>query len=228
MYEAPRNFAIQLLSRLREQEEIQDEFASALEECFRRYDTGPFENRFIVGSVVEQVLGATARALGVECDNAGARRQGYDLELYPGMGLSVKYTSSTSRTATIRITNSQGATGAWTNGTLFVLPSFGVGYADEELVPGATLVAGDGKSIDVALRPLLQLWGVQIEEPHRRLPEWLSRIPNPPPRPDFFVSMDVPGRAEVKSPRLAGDPIALDILQSGRSPTLVQYFRWSV
>jgi hypothetical protein len=223
-----REFARDFLGRLSATAPIQEEFVSAIEECFHRYDTGPYENRFVVGSVVEQLLGAAARALGCECENAGAHRQGYDLELRPGLGLSVKYSSASGRTATVRLTNSQGAVGQWTHGTFFVLPEVGIGYADSDLVPGCTITAGDGKSIDIPIRPLLQLWAVERPEPDRPLPDWLAAIPKPEPRPDFFVPMNLPGRSAVKSPRLAGDPIALDILQSGRTPSLLSNFRWSV
>ena len=67
-----------------------------------------------------------------------------------------------------------------------------------------------------------------MREPANPLPDWLQAIPVPEPRPEYFVALDVPARATVRAPRLAGDPIALDILQSGRSQTLLQHFRWSV
>jgi hypothetical protein len=161
-------------------------------------------------------------------DNAGAHRQAYDLEISPNYGLSVKYSSSIGRSARIRLTNSQGAVGVWATGTIFVLAGVGIGYADAGLVPGATVHAGDLKSLDVAVQPLLQLWDRPLAVTMGPAPAWLSSIPTPAPRPDLFVPIPVPARAKVRSPRLAGDPIALDILQSGRSQTLLKHFKWSI
>lgn len=227
-YEEAREFAGEFLGALNGNAAIQAELLAAITECFHRYDTGAYENRFIVGAVVEQLLGATGRALGFDVENAGAHRQAYDLEIRSGYGLSVKYSSSVGRSARVRLTNSQGAVGVWTTGTIFVLAGVGIGYADAGLVPGATMHSGDSKSLDVAVRPLLQLWDRPLPASRAPLPDWLARIPTPVPRPEFFVPIPVPTRAAVRSPRLAGDPIALDILQSGQSPTLLTHFKWSV
>ncbi|WP_127125128.1 hypothetical protein [Georgenia sp. SYP-B2076] len=223
-----RTFAREFFAALKSNSSIQAELTAAIQECFRRYDTGPFENRFIVGAVVEQILGATARSLGFDVENSGARRQAYDLELSPGYGISIKYTSSVGRSARVRLTNSQGAVGEWNTGTIFVLAGIGIGYADVYLTPGATIPAGDEKSLDVALRPLLHFWGVEPIKSKAPEPEWLAVVPNTEPRMGYFLPIAVPARATVRSPRLAGDPIALDILQSGRSQTLLAHFKWSI
>ena len=178
-YEKARGFAAQFLTALNNDSAMQDELLAAITECFHRYDTGAYENRFIVGAVVEQLLGATARALGFEVENAGAHRQAYDLEIGPNYGLSVKYSSSTGRSARVRITNSQGAVGVWTTGTIFVLAGVGIGYADAGLVPGATVHAGDMKSLDVAVQPLLQLWQRPLAVTKGPAPTWLSGSTQP-------------------------------------------------
>lgn len=227
-YEKAREFAGEFLTALNDNDDIQAELLAAVSECFHRYDTGAYENRFIVGAVVEQLLGATARALGFKVENAGARRQAYDLEISVNYGLSVKYSSSVGRSARVRLTNSQGAVGVWTTGTIFVLAGVGIGYADAGLVPGATMHGGDSKSLDVAVQPLLQLWERPLPVSRGAPPTWLEAIPVPTPRPDLFVPIPVPKRAALRSPRLAGDPIALDILQSGQSQTLLANFKWSI
>jgi len=227
-YREARGFAEEFFAALHGSATIAGEVEAAIEECVRRYDTGPYENRFIVGAVVEQIIGAAARSFGLEVKNAGARRQAYDLELRPGLGLSVKYTSVTGRSGVIRLTNSQGAVGVWDTGTIFVVAGVGVGYADDELLPGCTKTSGDGRSLDVSLERIRQLWGLESTAGRGPAPMWLSAMPVPHPVAGYFAPLEVPLRATVKAPRLAGDPIALDILQSGLSPNLLANFQWSV
>lgn len=226
---AARTFAKDFFAALAGDLPLQGEVIAAMDECMRRYDTGPYENRFGVGGTFEQILGATARALGFHVENAGAHRQRYDLELSPGYGLSVKAAfGSYTRSTRIRITNSQGATGVWDTGTLFVYTDMGIGYADALLAPGITKQSGDQKSLDVAFLPLLHLWGVQPRQQRGSAPGWLTAMPLPPHLPGYFISMPVPNRLPQPSPRLISDPIALDLLSSGRSPRLLRNFKWSV
>ena len=228
-YTQAREFARDFVAALKQDTPLQQEVIAAMEECLRRYDTGPFENRFGVGGVFEQVLGAAARSLGFTIENAGARRQTYDLELQPGYGLSVKAQfGSYTRSSTIRLTNSQGAAGVWDTGTFFIYSGIGIGYADSLLAPGATKRAGDGKSLDVALVPLLHLWGVTPRVQKGSPPAWLSAMPRPTHAPGYFLGMPVPNRSAQPSPRLISDPIALDLMSSGRSPRLLNHFKWAV
>lgn len=227
-YRRSSAFAYDFFAALGSDPTIQAELTAAIDECFRRYDTGPFENRFIVGSVVEQILGATARALGFQVENAGAHRQAYDLELAPGYGLSVKYTSDDGRAAKVRLTNSQGAVGVWNTGTIFVMAGVGIGYADAGMAPGITIAGGDGRSLDISLERVKALWNIPATQARGPAPEWLASMPIPTAVPGYFLPVSVPARAVVRAPRLAGDPIAMDILQSGRSQTLLHHFKWSV
>lgn len=229
MFNEEREFAKRFFCALNGALDLQQEILAAIDETLRRYDTGPWENRFGVGGVIEQVLGSAARSLGFDVLNVGAHLQKFDLELPNGLGLSVKAQfGQYSRSSKVRLTNSQGATGSWDTGTLFVLTGVGIGYADAGLVPDATLHAGDGKSLDVAVIPLLHLWGVTPRRQNGRPPEWLTQLRMPDPEPGYFIGLPIPDRAQVTAPRLMSDPIALDILQSGRSPRLLSDFRWSV
>jgi len=229
MFNEEREFARGFFSALERHPDIQSEILAAVDETLRRYDTGPWENRFGVGGVIEQVLGSAARALGFQVSNVGAHLQKYDLELPTGTGLSVKAQfGKYSRSSRVRLTNSQGAAGSWDTGTLFVLTDVGIGYADADLAPGATLHAGDGKSLDVAIIPLLHLWGITPRSQNGKPPTWLSQLELPHPAPGYFIQLPIPDRAQVTAPRLMSDPIALDILQSGRSPRLLSDFQWSV
>jgi len=229
VFEVERSFASDYFTALSFERDLQQEIVAAIDETLRRYDTGPFENRFGVGGVIEQVLGSSARAMGFDVKNVGAHRQKFDLELSNGTGVSVKAQFGRySRSSRVRLTNSQGAEGTWDTGTLFVLTGLGIGYADRGLAPDATLHAGDDKSLDVAVIPLLHLWGVTPRSQKGKPPQWLRELTMPEHVPGFFVPLPIPDRATVTAPRLISDPIALDILQSGRSPRLLSDFRWSV
>jgi len=228
MFFDEREFAKDFFSSLSLETDLQHEIVAAIDETLRRYDTGPWENRFGVGGVIEQILGSTARELGFKVSNVGAHLQKCDLELESGTGLSVKAQfGQYSRSSRIRLTNSQGATGNWDTGTLFVLTGVGIGYADSGLVPAATVTAGDGKSLDLAVIPLLHLWGIRPREQRGKEPEWLAELSMPDPAPGYFLELPIPDRATVTAPRLMSDPIALDILQSGKSPRLLKAFQWS-
>lgn len=229
MFEVERDFAKAFFSSLSLERDLQKEIVAAIDETLRRYDTGPWENRFGVGGVIEQILGSSARAMGFEVQNVGAHLQKFDLELSNGTGLSVKAQfGGYSRSSRVRLTNSQGAAGSWDTGTFFVLTGLGIGYADRDLASDATLHAGDGKSLDVAVVPLLHLWGITPRSQKGPPPAWLQELTMPKHVPGYFIQLPIPDRAAVTAPRLMSDPIALDILQSGRSPRLLSDFRWSV
>lgn len=228
-FQVERAFARSFFSELSRDIELQSEILAAVEETLRRYDTGPWENRFGVGGIIEQIIGSAARALGFPVENAGAHLQKYDLELTPGVGLSVKAVFGPySRSSRVRLTNSQGAEGVWDTGTFFLLTNVGIGYADSTLLPNATVRAGDGKSLDVAVMPLLQFWGITPRKQRGKPPQWLHQLAIPSHTPGYFIALPIPDRPAVPSPRLVSDPLALDILQSGRSPRLVADFRWSI
>jgi hypothetical protein len=111
---------------------------------------------------------------------------------------------------------------------MFVVAGVGIGYADAGLAPGITAAAGDAHSLDLSLERLRSLWGLPATAARGNPPAWLAAMPVPAPTPGYFLPVAVPARAGLRAPRLAGDPIALDILQSGRSQTLLQNFRWSI
>ena len=228
-FELERTFAIEFFGALSRDAPLREEIVTAMKECVSRYDTGPYENRFIVGGVIEQILGSAARDLGFPVENAGARLQGYDLQLADDRGISVKFVSDrVRRSSQFRLTNSQGAAGIWRRGTFFVQTGLGIGYADPDLAPGITTKSGDGKSLDVYLLPLLTLWGV--EAPSGRsggtLPPEASVTFEPDPR--YFLQVPVPERPDVRATRLASDPIARDVLSSGKTERLRRAYRESI
>jgi len=225
-FDLERTFATGFFGALSRDSDLRGEIVAAMTECLSRYDTGPWENRFIVGGVFEQILGSAARELGLHVQNAGARLQGYDLELADDRGISVKFASGrVQRSARFRLTNSQGAAGAWRRGTLFVQTGLGIGYADPDLAPGITTTSGDGKSLDIYLLPLLGLWGVEAPpaRPATSLPPQAQVTFAPDPR--YFLHLPIPERPKIRAPRLASDPIARDVLSSGKTERLRRAYR---
>ena len=55
---------------------LRREVIEAIATVLRLYNTAVWENRFIVGGVVEQIIGSSARALGFDVRNAGKSNQG--------------------------------------------------------------------------------------------------------------------------------------------------------
>lgn len=227
--EESRKFAKGFLGSLGDDLDLLVEVQVAIADLIRRYDPGPYENRFAVGGTIEKILGSAARVLGFDVQNAGANRQAYDLELGPNFGISVKSKFQLySRSDKIRITNSQGKEGAWDTGTIFVLTGVGIGYADKELCPGIESYGGDSKSAEVAILPLLHLWGVTPRPQKGKRSKKLDELPIPDYQPGFFVPVEIPGRFSPPSQRVVSDPIAQDILSGGKTPRLLDHFELSI
>jgi hypothetical protein len=67
------------------------EFLAACRAVNVRFDTAIYENRFIVGGVVEQLLGAAMRSVGCDIDNVAKTSRGVDLSSPTlDVGFSVK------------------------------------------------------------------------------------------------------------------------------------------
>ena len=91
-FDVKRNFFSNYRIQLSENTELKSEITRSIAAVLQRYDTKVWENRFIVGGVVEQIIGSSARSLGFNIRNAGKNNQGYDLELSDdnGVGFSIK------------------------------------------------------------------------------------------------------------------------------------------
>jgi hypothetical protein len=124
---------------------ILDEFMAACRVVNVRFDTAIYENRFIVGGVVEQLLGASMRAVGCDIDNVAKTSRGVDLSSSTlDVGFSVK--AQFKRGPEIRLVNTMGGSGAtaeWTHATIFVIVGVGIGYADPGLVTSGLVPRSD-------------------------------------------------------------------------------------
>lgn len=201
VYERERAFFLALRDGLTADTDLRDTVLAALTDLNERYSTTIWENRYIVGGVTEQVVGAAGRALGLRVANAGKQNQGYDLLVDAEAGLSVKahYAPGLGRVNLIN-TRGEAATRAWEKATIFVIRHVGIGYADPVLLPDATLRSRD--AIQLPLKTVIDFW--------RRDREWL-------------IEVDVPGKGNAVTSRVASDAVAVDLF--GSHPRLMQYFQ---
>lgn len=199
-YERERAFFRAYHAKLRTDDELVAQIEQAFREMHKRYDTKIWENRFVAGGLTEQIIGSSARALGVRVANAGKQNQGYDLELHTGEGISIKGVFA-STNGQIRLINNLGTGGrAWTDATLFPMAGVGIGYADPDLCPDFTFQSGDALVCNG--RRLKEFWNEQSK--------WLV---------DF---VDVPPKSTGEHTAVASDVIAFEMFQ--RFPRLRDNF----
>ena len=141
---------------LRTNAELFGDVESAFRLLLTRYNTQIYENRFLVGGVAERIIAATFVAMGKTAKNHGVEVTRTDI-CVGGVNLSVKG-SFRPRPSSIRMVNVMGASeaAAWKEPTVFVISARGIGYADPELLPGATTRARD--VVQLPTRHLFTLW----------------------------------------------------------------------
>ena len=171
---------------------ILDEFLAACRAVNVRFDTAIYENRFIVGGVVEQLLGASMRAVGCDVDNVAKTSRGVDLSL-PTLDVGFSVKAQFKKGPEIRLVNTMGGSGAsaeWTHATIFVIVGVGIGYADPDLVTSGLVPRSDVLTLKTSA--LAEMWATQK---------------------GFLIQCDVPAKP-VKSShtRVASDVVAQDIM----------------
>lgn len=172
---------------------LRNEYEQAIESVVREYNTSIFENRFITGGAVELFTMWTMRSIGIDASKVGAQLRGADIQLPRGGRLSIK-SSFTSPPGAIRLINVQGQSkGArWTDATIFVLAEIGVGYADPDILPGATRSTGDA-----------------IQLPWPRLSSHLKN------RPEFLVEVQIPTKSRLTAQsKVASEAVARDVVDA--------------
>jgi hypothetical protein len=171
---------------------ILNEFLAACRAVNVRFDTAIYENRFIVGGVVEQLLGASMRAVGCDVDNVAKTSRGVDLSL-PTLDVGFSVKAQFKKGPEIRLVNTMGGSGAsaeWTHATIFVIVGVGIGYADPDLVTSGLVPRSDVLTLKTSA--LAEMWATQT---------------------GFLIQCDVPAKP-VKSShtRVASDVVAQDIM----------------
>lgn len=171
------------------------EIVAAINAVLTRYNTTVWENRFIVGGVVEQIIGASARELGLEVQNAGKQNQGYDLELEgpSGVGISIKGVFATTNgmhnLVNVRSSSRErDLRERWMTATIFVMSEVGMGYTDP--IFGAGFLNATSDALQISGRHLKEWWDDN--------PEWL-------------VSAPIPRKPVGPAMRVASDAVSFDI-----------------
>lgn len=199
MYEQERTVFRLFKTELERNEVLRSEVESAIEVLLSEYNTTIHENRFVVGGVLERIIGAAMRAAGIDATNVGKVNPRIDISVPGAEGFSVK--GGFTGAGPIRLINvlGGGVGGGWREATIFVLTGIGIGYADPELLPEATVSSGDA----VLLK-------------RRNLTEFLAR------QPEYLLRCEIAQKsADLEHTRMASEAVAHELLE--RFPTLRQF-----
>lgn len=173
---------------MKPESQLRSEYEKALAAVVEQYNTAIYENRYIVGGIVERLTVAAFRAAGVGAQLVGSQNRGADAQLPGGRSISVKAQFTQARTE-VRMINTMGnSTTAWTEATIFVMSNVGVGYADPDLLNDAVVAKKD--VVVLPWKALRNLWSTK--------PQYLAPI-TIPPKPDSIVA----GKSKMPSRSLA-------------------------
>ena len=156
---------------------LREEYEQAVEAVVTQYNTAIYENRFVVGGAIERITVAAMRAAGIAAQLVGSETTGADVLLPGGTSISVKSQFTESRSE-VRLINTMGeSTSQWSEATLFVIAGRGVGYADPDLLPDATVRRRD--VLVLPWRRLRDLW--------EQRPDYMCRV-TVPVKPDVILT----------------------------------------
>lgn len=210
-YKRERQFFTDYRRSLNKRPDLASDIVESISTVLAAYNSSVWENRFIVGGVVEQIIGSSARAMGLQVANAGKQNQGYDLKvgIRRPVGISVKGQFNSKGSGNINLVNvrkKQGklsqdeAVQRWSSATMFVIAGIGIGYADNEQVPH--LVQSTSDAVQIKVTGLRKWW----EEKQNQC--WLIELP-------------VPLKPKAPAVRVASDTVATYIFAD--FPTLKKY-----
>jgi hypothetical protein len=201
-FEVERRFFADYKSGIEEDSVVLDEFLAACRAVNLRYDTAIYENRFIVGGVVEQLLGASMRAVGCEIDNVAKTSRGVDLAS-PKLDAGFSVKAQFKKGPEIRLVNTMGGSGSnavWTHATIFVIVGVGIGYADPDLIVTGLVARSD--VLTLRSSALAELWANQTK---------------------YLIQCDIPSKpAKSSQSRVASDVVAQDIMMDFKN-LLIHY-----
>ena len=113
--------------------EAKNEYERGVGDLIQIYNTTIYENRFLVGGVVEVFTLALMRSTGIEIEPCGDTGVGGDLILSNGEMFSVKGCFTPKRDVILVNTRDDSYT-PWTTPTLFILSNIGIVYGDPAMV----------------------------------------------------------------------------------------------
>ncbi|MXZ43695.1 MAG: hypothetical protein F4Z01_01750 [Gammaproteobacteria bacterium] len=110
------------------------EYEQALRVLVDQYNTTIYENRFIVGGVVEVLTYALLKSVGIGCDLYSNVAKSGDIILENEKKISVK-SQFTGRLSAIKLMNKQGGgKRVWNTATLFVIANVGMVFGTPKMV----------------------------------------------------------------------------------------------
>ena len=132
-------------------DEAKTEYERGVGDLIQIYNTTIYENRFLVGGVVEVFTLALMRSTGIEIEPCGDTGVGGDLILSTGQMFSVKSSFTEVRSNVILVNTRDDSNTPWTTATLFVLSGIGIIYGDPSMeVEGDLRRAKDNLNIKQA------------------------------------------------------------------------------
>ena len=196
-FDTQRKFFSEYRIQLSENSGLKSEITHSIAAVLQRYDTKVWENRFIVGGVIEQIIGSSARSLGFNIRNAGKNNQGYDLELSDenAAGISIKAVFA-SVNGKHNLINKRGGISndkdidRWKSATMFVLSGIGIGYVDPVFC--SDLVTSSGDAIQISGKGIQNFWKTN--------PQW-------------FIEIEIPKKIASSNSRVASDAVSFDLFQ---------------
>ncbi|MGB4032666.1 MAG: hypothetical protein WBK94_10490 [Tenuifilaceae bacterium] len=134
MFERERHEFLVFRDGLAQQPVVREQMERAIEDVFWTYDTSIPENRFIVGGVIEYVLGAAMRACSVLVRHRGVLKMDEDLLFDDSEnGYSVKAILKGTGTRLVNVMGAAPTRARWHSATIFLIPDLGLVYADPAL-----------------------------------------------------------------------------------------------
>lgn len=126
-----------------------EEFEKALEFLVERYNTTIYENRFLVGGVVEILTLALLRSVGIACEACGHLAQRGDIKL-SNCDRLISIKAKLTGVGDTQLINKQGAGDRkWDTATLFVVSGTGIVFGAPDQVLPKHVVGGSGDAISI-------------------------------------------------------------------------------
>lgn len=199
MYEPERAIFQRFKTLLESNQTLLREVESAIEALLSEFNTTIHENRFVVGGVLERIVGTAMRAVGIDARNVGKYNPRIDISVPGAEGFSVK--GGFTGTGDIRLINvlGKGVGGGWREASILVLTRIGIAYTDPELLPDATVSSGDA----VLLK-------------RGNLMDFLRQ------HPEYLIRCGIAEKsADIEQTKMASEAVANELLE--RFPTLRKF-----
>jgi len=196
-YKSAQNLFKCYAKKFKEDVLLQEEFLDAINKILNLYDTKIYENRLIVGGVIEFIVLASFRALEFDASHVGKISQRFDLKIkYKNEDIFYSVKSIFTKSSEIRLINVLGKSSQthWEESTIFLLPKLGIGYCDNTLIDKKFIIRKE----DV----------IVINK--KTLEKFLKN------NSEFLISLNLPYKNEIKpeSVHLASEDVAVSLLKN--------------